>query len=405
MAVLGVDFGTSNTGAAVLRDGRPVALPLEPGAQTLPSAVFVDFNARRYLYGSAAARALLDGEEGRFLRALKSVLGTPLARERRPFLNERLTLIEVIARFLAEIRQRSERVAGMRFAEALSGRPVHFHSADAERDAQALLDLEEAYGLAGFDHVRFLPEPEAAALSVAAEGRLLVVDIGGGTSDFTLCERAGNGTRILASHGLRLGGTDFDRSLSLAFAMPRLGYGAEIRDPFGSRAHPVPKAPFHDLATWEKIAFVYEPALLRDVRRWEKIATEPRLFARLADVLESHLGHDVAYAVEAAKIAANDGRAAEIALAVVERGLSVALPRAAMEAELAEFAAEIGAGAARTLEMAGCPPDSVETVVFVGGSSLMGVIRAEIARRLPEARQIDAEVFTAVVHGLAIAAA
>lgn len=403
MTRLGVDFGTSNTAAGLVQAGHPRILPLEPGAQTLPTAVFVDFDSRRYVYGSDAARAMMDGQEGRFLRALKSVLGTPLAREPRMFLNERLTLVEVIARFLAEIRMRAEKLSGQRFDRVLSGRPVHFHSAAPDRDAQARIDLRDAYLLAGFRDVDFLPEPEAAALAVAEQGRMLIVDIGGGTSDFTLCHRRGVTTQVLASRGLRIGGTDFDRILSLEHAMPLLGYETRIGAELGDASHSAPRALFHDLASWEKIAFVYDPAILREVRRWARLAEQPRLFERLAEVLESHLGHDVAYAVETGKIAANGAEAGRITLDIIERGLGADLCNAAMQAALAGFADEIASCAMQTVRDAGVSPDSVDQVVFVGGSSLMGVIRSAMGRVLPGARQQDSEVFTAVVHGLILA--
>ncbi|WP_283638270.1 Hsp70 family protein [Marinovum algicola] len=404
MARLGIDFGTSNTGAGILRDGRPTALPLEAGAQTLPTAVFVDFTDKRFVYGEAAARAMMEGQDGRFMRGLKSILGTPLAREKRRFLNERMTLIEVIGRFLAEIRCRSERITGQSFEAAISGRPVRFHSESEDKDAQAEIDLREAYALAGFRAVDFLPEPEAAALAVAGEGRMLIVDIGGGTSDFTLCERARGQTRVIASRGLRLGGTDFDRSLSLAHVMPLLGHGAEIGAELGAKTHAAPRALFHDLASWEKIAFVYDAALLREVKRWIRLARDPVLFERLAEVLEMHLGHDIAYAVEAGKIAANDAERGEIALDVVQRGLRIDLWGVQLQHELSSAAARIGDMALATLKDGGCRPDQVDMVVFVGGSSQLSGVRQALARRLPEARQETAEVFTAVVHGLAFAA-
>ena len=404
MARLGVDFGTSNTGVAVMAGGRPYAIPLEPNAQTLPTAIFVDFAERRYLYGTAAARAMMDGAEGRFMRALKSILGTPLAQEPRRVLNERLTLIEIIARFLIEIRTRAEAHTGLTFDSALSGRPVHFHSASASRDAQALADLTEAYRLAGFKSVDFLPEPEAAARAVDGSGRMLIVDIGGGTSDFTLCDRKDGQTHVIASGGIRLGGTDFDRALSLSHAMPLLGYGAQIGAEIGAKTHAAPRALFHDLASWEKIPFVYDAAQLREVQRWIRLAPEPKLFERLADVLESHLGHDIAYAVEAGKIAANGADAGVIALNVVERGLSVSLSAQALTAALEGYGAEIATCAMETLRDAECAPDSVDQVVYVGGSSLLGAVRDAMARALPNARPVDSEVFTAVVHGLAIAA-
>ena len=404
MARLGVDFGTSNTGAGVLAGGRPYAIPLETGEQTLPSAIFVDFAERRYLYGTAAARAMMEGAEGRFMRALKSILGTPLAREKRRILNEQLTLIEVIARFLAEIKTRSEAHTGLRFDRALSGRPVHFHSASPERDAQAATDLAEAYALAGFEDVDFLPEPEAAALAVDGAGRMLIVDIGGGTSDFTLCDRKDGRTQVLASGGIRLGGTDFDKALSLNHAMPLLGYEAMIGAELGGKTHPAPRALFQDLASWEKIPFVYDAGLQREVERWIRLAREPRLFERLAEALESHLGHDVAYAVEAGKIAANGKGTAEIALHVVEKGLSATLPADALTVALQGYADEIAIGALETVKRAGCAPAEVDQIVYVGGSSLLSAVRSAMSRSFPDATPVDAEVFTAVVHGLAIAA-
>ncbi len=404
MARLGLDFGTSNTAAGVMAAGRPYAIPLEPQAQTLPTAVFVDFAARRFVYGSAAAQAMREGLDGRFMRALKSILGTPLAREPRRLLNERVTLIEVIARFLAEIRTRAENHTGLRFDDVLSGRPVRFHSASEALHLQALEDLTEAYRLAGFKAVDFLPEPEAAARAVDGSGRMLIVDIGGGTSDFTLCDRRAGQTHILHSRGLRLGGTDFDKVLSLGFAMPLLGYGAQIGAELGGSTHTAPRALFHDLASWEKIPFVYDAALVRDVRRWARLAPDAAAFDRLADVLESHLGHDVAYAVEAGKIAANGAKAADIDLSVVERGLSVALTRAALDASLQSQARQIADMALETLRDAGTAPGTVDKVVYVGGSSLLGAVRAAMARALPDAEPVETAVFTAVVDGLAIAA-
>lgn len=404
MAVLGIDFGTSNTAAGLAVNGRPYVIPLEPGEQTLPTAVFLDFGQQRRLYGRAAARAMMEGQEGRFLRALKSVLGTPLAQEKRQFLNQKLTLIEVIAHFLEEIRKRAEAATYQSFDSVLSGRPVRFHSAAPDRNLQAQKDLEEAYRLAGFKSVAFLPEPEAAALAVGGEGRVLIVDIGGGTSDFTLCDRRGDQTHVLASQGIRVGGTDFDKAVSLSHVMPLMGYGASIGNEIGDGRHLAPRALFQDLASWEKISFVYGPALLRDVRRWEKLAENPQLFARLGEVLEMHLGHDVAYAVEAGKIRANGEGLARIQLDTVEKGLCAALARDVMQAELAGFADQIVACAEETIALAGVSRKSVERIVYVGGSSLMGILQQRMQALLPEAQPETSEVFTAVVDGLARAA-
>ncbi|WP_297340965.1 Hsp70 family protein, partial [Pseudophaeobacter sp.] len=246
---LGIDFGTSNSAAGIAVGDRPWLVEMEPGETTLPTAVF--FEPKRPMrIGRSATRALINGDEGRFMRALKSLLGTPLLREERRINGEVTDFIQIIARFLAEVKYRAEAATHQTFTHALSGRPVHFHSNDPARDAQAEVDLRDCYLAAGFEEVRFLYEPEAAVRSATLSAGLgLIVDIGGGTSDFTLFEQdATSATRILGSHGVRLGGTDFDRQISIDHVMPLLGRGSQIRNAFGKETLPAPNRLFNDLA-------------------------------------------------------------------------------------------------------------------------------------------------------------
>ena len=403
MACLGIDFGTSNTAAGLIYNGKPTVIPIEGSQKTLPTAVFLDFHSRQTIYGQKAVDAMIAGEEGRFMRALKSVLGTPLLREERQLMNERVSLLEIVARFLAEIKARAENTTGLRFSKAMSGRPVRFHSSSEARNAQAALDLEEAYLRAGFETAEFLPEPEAAAMAVEGEGRILIVDIGGGTSDFTLCERRGDKMQIIASEGIRLGGTDFDKTLSLSHVMPLLGYGSDIRNEMGPGQSRAPRAPYQDLASWEKITFVYSPKLLRDVRRWERLALSPRLFERFGTVLEMHLGHDIAFATEACKIEANAAECATINLDFIENDLSADLLQTDLSDALSDAGDALEACVRSLLDRTDYKPDQIDRVVFVGGSSLLRSVQSAIRRVLPDADYETSDVFTAVVDGLAIA--
>ena len=403
--VLGVDFGTSNSAAGIVRDGQPHLIALEAGEVTLPTAFFFDFDSRRTLIGRQANEALIEGFDGRFMRALKRVLGTSLMHEPRQILNERVTFVEVIGRFLAQIKTRAEQATGMVFSHALSGRPVHFHD-DHSRDAQAQDDLRACYLAAGFDHVDFLPEPEAAAIASGTTGVGLIVDIGGGTSDFTLFEADANDVTILASHGLRIGGTDFDRAISIEQVMPLLGRGALLRKEMGAGLLPTPNAIFNDLATWEKIPFLYCPKSRRLASEMAALAQEPGRLARLVTVLEDELGHDIAFAVETGKIAANaPGAQAQIGLEFIEPRLQVELSAQALEAALQSYATSISAGALETLRMAGYAPERVERVIYVGGSSLINLITSNMRKTLPGAEPVMSDVFTAVVNGLALASA
>ena len=410
MATLGIDFGTSNTAAAVLVDGRARMIPVEDGKTTLPTSLFFDYHSGDTIYGSAANTALIDGREGRFMRALKSVLGTPLARETRQIHYERLTLIEAIARFLTMIRSRAEALTGETFDHALSGRPVRFHSTNDTRNAQAEVDLREAYMLAGFQDVQFMFEPEAAALAAGPlpAGKLgLIVDIGGGTSDFSIFARDGLDTRIIASHGVRVGGTDFDKAISLARVMPLLGRGALIKNEMGSGTHTAPASIYNDLAAWEKIPFLYTGDMRRMAAKFHKLGTQPQLFKRLADTLEMELGHDIAFAVEAGKIALNGAQThqAAIDLGVIEPALAPQITVGDMYADLTDHATAIHAAASQTLRDADMTPAEIGQIVLVGGSSLMQVVEGTMRGLFPHAVVERSEAFTAVADGLAIAAA
>ncbi|WP_294615001.1 Hsp70 family protein [uncultured Roseovarius sp.] len=408
--VLGLDFGTSNSAAGYLCNGAPRLIGMGPGQTTLPTTFFFDFDTRKTLIGEAANQALLDGIEGRFMRALKRVLGTPLMHEERQILNERVTFVDIIARFLNHIKTHAEAQAGTRFDRVLSGRPVVFHGLNDPREAGAEADLRACYRAAGFDEVDFMPEPEAAAIASGAleqTGEVgLIVDIGGGTSDFSVFRSTPDGVSVLANHGVRIGGTDFDRAISIERVMPLLGKGSELRKVMGPGASPVPNAIFNDLATWEKIPFLYTPQTRRMVAELVQMAFEPEKLGRLANLLENELGHEVAFAVERGKIAANAGHGTSvIALDQIERGLCAALPPEALSACLAAHARMLGTGLRETLGFAGIGAADIDRVIYVGGSSLMSVVSDVVKAECPDARHSFSEVFTAVTDGLAIAAA
>ncbi|MFY0311413.1 Hsp70 family protein [Leisingera sp. D0M16] len=404
---LGIDFGTSNSAAGLAVAGRPWLVEMEPGEQTLPTAVFFAAHTRQMRIGHSATRALISGEEGRFMRALKSLLGTSLLHEERRLGGERISFATIIARFLAELKRRAEAATHMQFTHALSGRPVRFHSKDADRDVQAEKDLRACYLAAGFQDVLFMYEPEAALRAAApSPGLGLIVDIGGGTSDFTAFEQSAEGsTRILASHGVRLGGTDFDRQLSIHHVMPLLGRGSQIRNTFGGGTLPAPNRLFNDLATWQLIPFLYSPESRRAAQDLAANAVEPEKLARLVSVLEDELGHELAFAVERGKIRANGAEnTAAIDLKLLQRGLSVPLPAAGMNQTLAEQTRAIGLCAAETLNQAGISAAQVDRIVMVGGSSLLAAVQAEMRSLCPNARVETENAMTAVAGGLALAA-
>lgn len=408
-ATLAIDFGTSNSAVAEY-DGTGVRrLAIEDGSDTLPTAVFFPTGEAMRI-GAAASKALIAGDDGRYMRALKSILGTSLFHESRLLGGTRRTLAEVVTAFLVAIKARAEARAGHSFSRVLSGRPVHFHSNDPARDARAETDLRDCFLAAGFTEVAFMYEPEAAALSSQGLGKPgetgIVVDIGGGTSDFSVFQTTPTGMTILASHGIRLGGTDFDQAVSMAHTMPLLGQGGELRRTFGAGLLPVPNAIYRELSAWAKIPFLYSRDTERAIDDMLKHAVTPNLIARLGTVIEHQLGHELAFAVEAGKIAANsDKRDAAIAMGYVERGLTAPISAASLHAAMDGFRERLREAMYATLFQAAVRPDQISAIVLVGGSSLMRMISDEAQTVCPGAEMRQSEAFTAVVDGLALATA
>lgn len=406
---LAIDFGTSNTAVAIFRDGAVHRLAMEAEDETLPTAVFFPDDGTQMLIGSAASEALIEGDEGRYMRALKSVLGTALFHEPRLIGRKRRTLHDIVTALLVALKQRAEAQTGEVFTRVLSGRPVHFHTADPERDQQAETDLRGCYHAAGFTDVEFMLEPEAAALASRGDdqpdGLGLIVDIGGGTSDFSVFRRAGQEIEIVASHGIRLGGTDFDQAVSMALAMPLLGLGGELTRTLGDGLLPVPKAIYVDLSTWAKIPFLYTRDTERVVEDMARHAVDPKTMQRLVKVIADQLGHELAFAVERGKIAANSGETGgRIDMGLVDRGLAAPIGPGSLAAALNAFRDDLRRAMYETLFHAKVTPDQIESIVLVGGSSLMSMVSDEARAVCPQAQVHRSEAFTAVVDGLGIAA-
>ncbi len=303
---------------------------------TIPSAIFFDWSANAII-GRAAIAAYVDGAQGRLLRSLKSALGNSLIDETTQVGRKRLRFTQVIARYLELLKARAEEAAGEALTQVVHGRPVHFVDGDPDGDRKAEDALREIAHSIGFTDVSFQFEPIAAALDyerqVKREEIAMVVDIGGGTSDFSIVrlspKRRGKADRssdVLANGGARVGGVDFDRRLSLASVMPLLGFGSPMKRP-GLDA---PSGYFHDLATWASINRVYNQHTLREVREVRRESMRPELIERLLRVIELQRGHTLAIDVERAKIALSDKDETFIDLDWLEESLSAKPDRVAL---------------------------------------------------------------------------
>lgn len=405
----GIDFGTSNSTVGVIENGRPKLVPLEEDNVTLPSAVFFNYEDNGVYLGRKAIAQYTDGVEGRLMRALKSVLGSSLVHEKTRLKARYVAFTDIIGTFLGHLKERLESHAGETVETVVLGRPVQFVDDDAEADAAAQNELEKAARTQGLKNIAFQFEPIAAALdyerSVTREELALIVDMGGGTSDFSVVRvspaRAGASDRkddILANRGIHIGGTDFDRLLSLAHVMPELGYLTQTKD--GKRN--LPAGYFVDLATWQRINLLYTAKAKIDLRQMRFEAAQPDLVDRLIEIVDHRFGHAMAQRVEQAKIALTDRAEAAVDVDLPGARFSAAITRKGLEETIRGEVDRVTATVTRTIADAGLKAADITAVFLTGGSTAIPLARGSILSLAPQAKVVQGDAFGSVGLGLAL---
>jgi molecular chaperone DnaK len=211
MAVIGIDLGTSNSAAAVLRGGRPVIIPsaegISLGGKAFPSYVAVTKDGQT-LVGEPARRQAAGNPEGT-ATGFKRKMG----RREKIRLREREFSPEQLSAFLLQkIKRDAEAFLGETVDKAVVTVPAYFD--DNQRSA-----TKDACRIAGIEVARLVNEPTAASLAygldrAGEELRIAVIDFGGGTLDVTIMEFGKGVFEVKATSGdTQLGGTDMDQKL------------------------------------------------------------------------------------------------------------------------------------------------------------------------------------------------
>jgi hypothetical chaperone protein len=406
--LLGIDFGTSNSAIAWRpAQGKAQLIPLEGDALAMPTAVFYNAEEGITHFGREAITHYLEGTEGRLMRSLKSLLGSPLLMETTVINNQLVNFSDIITTYLAELRKRAAQHLGTAPTRVVMGRPVHFVDDDAARDAQAENSLRQAAESVGFTDISFQFEPIAAALDyeqrLTRETTVLVADIGGGTSDFTVVrlgpERMHKTKRaddVLATTGVHIGGTDFDQKLSLGQVMPLLGYGH-----FGPDGREVPNRVFFDLSTWHLINWQYQPKAMAQAKALQTNYTDVHLHDRLMRVLTERYGHHMAHDVEQAKIRCSQtGDDTPMNLSYVEAGLAASLNATDLHRHLAQLLANTVTCARECVKRAGLTHGKPDAIYLTGGSSALRTFQETLQTEFAGVPLVEGDLFGGVASGL-----
>ena len=211
MAIIGIDLGTSNSAAAVLRGGRPVIIPsaegISLGGKAFPSYVAITSD-NQTLVGEPARRQATSNPEGT-ATGFKRKMGK---REKIHLHGHDFTPEQLSAFLLQKIKRDAEAFLGEKIERAVVTVPAYFD--DNQRSA-----TKDACRIAGLEVARLVNEPTAASLAYGLDRagedlRIAVVDFGGGTLDVTIMEFGKGVFEVKATSGdTQLGGTDMDQIL------------------------------------------------------------------------------------------------------------------------------------------------------------------------------------------------
>lgn len=441
---IGLDFGTTNSGAAVFDGGRLRTFLLDPTSSdptvirstiylTRDHQVFIGREAIDVYYRQNVGRPskmvrryvgeieMLFAElpqivkevyvlvdellPGRLLRSLKSGLAT--GYEGTTVFGRYYELEELIALYLREVRKRVEAETGQPVEGVVLGRPVNFVGGSGEADnRRAQARLRRAAEMAGFDEVAFELEPVAAALHYAlTTGKpqnIVVFDFGGGTLDITVMRVGEPGKeQVFASGGVGIAGDVFDQRIIEALLLDHLGRGST----WGDGDAPFPNQYTAALVNWQAIPELARPETLHFLRLAQISGSHPARVRALESLLVNNDAARLFDEVEAAKIALSEAHFAAIRLTGQDIDLWQPLTRSQFESLIAEEANRIEACLLDTLARSGLRAADIDAAVRTGGSAQIPCFIDLLGRVFDPEKVVLSSVFGGVTAGLAVRAA
>ncbi|MFZ3485565.1 Hsp70 family protein [Sphingomonas sp. 3-13AW] len=410
---LGLDFGTTNSVAAVARGEEAELVMLDaPGGRDAVFRSALCFWQDEEVRGAVASEAgpwaiaeYLEYPEGsRFLQSFKSVAAST-AFEHATVFDRRYRFEELGQLFLEKLASR----AGGAFdgiGRVVVGRPVEY--AGARPDVALARTRYDAMFAALGAEVHYVYEPVGAAFSyasrIAEPATILVADFGGGTSDFSVVRVAAPGAarrcEPLGHAGVGIAGDRFDYRLLNHLVMPLLGKGSSYRS--FDKVLEIPRGYFADFADWSRLALMRNRRTLAELDKLRRSALDPDAIGRMIAVIEEEQGFRLYDAVARVKRDLSAAETAQFRFAGGGLSIEAEVTREQFEAWIAPDVARIEAAVDQALVAAGVLPAAIDRVFLTGGTSLTPRIRRLFSERFGEDRIASGGELTSIAHGLAL---
>lgn len=415
--VCGVDFGTSNSTMGV-NDGSNIQLiPFTQDTPSIPSVLLWSKYENEFFIGNRAIEEFTDQAEGRFFRSLKRYLGEieeiSTLIGHRTMSAKRYFLTDLIALLLADLKKHTETQQQCVLDTVMLGRPVRYNDDDEGLDQQAQTRMEKAARQAGYKTIEFQYEPVAAALSyentLTKDEYVLVGDIGGGTSDFSIVRvgpsyqnKTDRKDDILGNAGVYVGGDTFDRQIVYEDITPLMGRGSKYHT--GTKMLEIPTHLFLQASQWHLIHFLKDQHILKQIQDYITFSEDPVSLKRFQQFIEHDLGVELFNAVEQLKISLTQESQATLQAEFFSAPFQIQKTRAAFEESSQTILSKIETGLKEVIAQSALPLQRIDSVSLVGGSTLIPCVRKIFSQYFNPHIISNQNVFTSIGYGLSLAA-
>ncbi len=409
--IYGIDFGTTNSAISIIDSSSNEII------KTYSESSLIFFpqlkNSRSpliHFVGEQAIEKYIENKmKGRFMKSIKRVLPRSGFKETRVY-NKKLKAEDLVCIILKHLKEKADAFIGEDVRKAVLGRPVVFDE-NPEKDQLAQDRLEKAAKLAGFEEIAFQMEPIAAAFTyeriISKDEMVLVADMGGGTSDFTLMKLSPSKLKktnrkedIIGQGGIYIGGDNFDSSIMWNKGTYHFGRGLTYKD-FDTTVE-VPRSFYLNICSWEKMNFFDSIKLQNALDKFYYLTGEAPRFKNLVRLVRNNLGYSIFQKIEKAKIGLSENDSVNFKFAHSGIDFDEAI-------SIEEFSTEIVNDDVNKirlylldfLQRSKVSPLEIDTVFMTGGTSMVKPIRNFMIELFGENTVKSRDNFNSVANGLA----
>jgi len=408
----GIDFGTTNSALSIYDEEKKEIID----TISIPSLIYFTevksiIDGENHIVGEKAIDAYLsDGMKGRFIKSIKQILSRTTFTETRIH-NKRYTASDLVTLILKDLKEKADQITGEDCQKAIIGRPVFFDDDNTMKDTLAQTRLKKAAENAGFSEVRFQFEPIGAAFAyektIKKKERVLVADLGGGTTDFTYLildpDKVGSKDRkndMIASGGIYIGGDSLDSAFMWDKGTPYFGKNTMYEATPGKVLN-VPKSLFANICTWDKMNFFNGLKIQKEIEEYYYYSKNDPKFKNLITLIENNLGYSLFRSIEKTKIELSDQPVSTFAYHNMEIEIDENILLEQYNSIIEKDINRIDAYLDQFMETYKINPQDIDCLFLTGGTSMVSAVQNLFKNKFPHIPLNSGDNFKSVAKGLA----